>query len=56
VPKFVRAYADARQTIGDALAPRPISESVFDGHRLARELDSDDPMRPLPYLRERIAL
>jgi dimethylamine/trimethylamine dehydrogenase len=43
-------------SIGDAVAPRPISESVFDGHRLAREIDSDDPMRPLPYLRERIAL
>ena len=42
--------------IGYAVAPRPISESVFDGHRLAREIDSDDPMRPTPYERERIAL
>ena len=24
-----------------------------DGHRLAREIDSPDPSRPLPYLRER---
>jgi dimethylamine/trimethylamine dehydrogenase len=39
--------------IGDASAPRPISEAVFDGHRLAREIDSPDPTQPLPYLRER---
>ena len=39
--------------VGDAASPRPISEAVFDGHRLAREIDSADPARPLPYLRER---
>jgi dimethylamine/trimethylamine dehydrogenase len=39
--------------IGDAVAPRMISEAVFDGHRLAREIDSSNPARPLPYLRER---
>ncbi|MCZ3388202.1 MAG: NAD(P)-binding protein [Actinomycetia bacterium] len=50
------AGIEAVYAIGDAIAPRPISESVFDGHRLAREIDGDDPMRPLPYLRERIAL
>jgi dimethylamine/trimethylamine dehydrogenase len=50
------AGIEAIYSIGDAVAPRPISEAVFDGHRLAREIDSDDPMRPLPYLRERIAL
>ena len=53
---LVAAGIEAVYAIGDAVAPRPISESVFDGHRLAREIDSDDPMRPLPYLRERIAL
>jgi dimethylamine/trimethylamine dehydrogenase len=42
--------------IGDAVAPRPISEAIFDGHRLAREIDSGDPMQPLPYLRERSLL
>lgn len=46
------AGIEAVYAIGDAIAPRPISESIFDGHRLAREIDSDDPMRPLPYLRE----
>ena len=39
--------------IGDAVAPRMISEAIFDGHRLAREIDSADPAAPLPYRRER---
>jgi dimethylamine/trimethylamine dehydrogenase len=39
--------------IGDCVAPRLIADCVFDGHRLAREIDSPDPRRPLPYLRER---
>jgi len=39
--------------IGDAVAPRMISEAIFDGHRLAREIDSADPDRPATYLRER---
>jgi dimethylamine/trimethylamine dehydrogenase len=51
-----RAGVEAVYAIGDAVAPRHISEAVFDGHRLAREIDSADPMQPLPYLRERIAL
>jgi len=42
--------------IGDAVAPRMPSEAVFDGHRLAREIESDDPSVPLPFLRERPAL
>jgi dimethylamine/trimethylamine dehydrogenase len=50
------AGIEAVYAIGDAVSPGHISEAVFDGHRLAREIDSDDPMRPLPYLRERIAL
>lgn len=39
--------------IGDCVAPRIIAESIFDGHRLAREIDSPDPAIPLPYVRER---
>ncbi|HEY7631307.1 MAG TPA: FAD-dependent oxidoreductase [Thermoleophilaceae bacterium] len=39
--------------IGDASAPRMIVDSVFDGHRLAREIDSDNPAMPLPFIRER---
>ncbi len=50
------AGVEAVYAIGDAVAPRPISEAVFDGHRLAREIDSEDPMRPTPYQRERISL
>jgi dimethylamine/trimethylamine dehydrogenase len=38
--------------IGDALAPRLISEAIFDGHRLAREIDAEDPSQPALYLRE----
>ena len=34
--------------IGDAASPRWISESVFDGHRLAREIDLPDPSFPPP--------
>jgi dimethylamine/trimethylamine dehydrogenase len=39
--------------IGDAAAPRMIVDSVFDGHRLAREIDSPNPAMPLPFIRER---
>ncbi len=39
--------------IGDAAAPRVIAESIFDGHRLAREIDSPNPASPLPFIRER---
>ena len=39
--------------IGDALAPRLISEAVFDGHRLAMEIDGPDPAVPAAYRRER---
>ncbi len=37
--------------IGDAVAPRMTSEAVFDGHRLAMEIDSSDPAVPLPVNR-----
>jgi dimethylamine/trimethylamine dehydrogenase len=42
--------------IGDAVAPRLASETVFDAHRLARELDGADPSMPRPYERERVQL
>jgi dimethylamine/trimethylamine dehydrogenase len=47
-----REGIEAVHRIGDCLAPRTIAENVFDGHRLAREIDSLDPSTPLPYLRE----
>jgi electron transfer flavoprotein alpha subunit len=40
--------------IGDCVAPRLLSEAIFDGHRLAREIDCEDPEVALPYLRERV--
>jgi dimethylamine/trimethylamine dehydrogenase len=39
--------------IGDCVAPSLIAESVFSGHRLAREIDTEDPATPLPFIRER---
>jgi dimethylamine/trimethylamine dehydrogenase len=44
---------EAVYSIGDCVAPRLIADAIFDGHRLGREIDSPDPGRPLPYLRER---
>lgn len=38
--------------IGDCVVPRIIADCVFDGHRLAREIDTVDPAVPLPYIRE----
>jgi dimethylamine/trimethylamine dehydrogenase len=44
---------EAVYLIGDAAAPRMIVDSIFDGHRLAREIDSPNPALPLPFIRER---
>jgi dimethylamine/trimethylamine dehydrogenase len=47
---------EAVYRIGDCVAPRLISEAIFDGHRLAREIDAENPSVPLPYRRERLVL
>jgi dimethylamine/trimethylamine dehydrogenase len=47
------AGIEAVYRIGDCVAPRMISEAIFDGHRLAREIDGDDPAIALPFDRER---
>jgi len=39
--------------IGECVAPMLLSEVVFDGHRLAREIDSENPEVPKPFIRER---
>jgi dimethylamine/trimethylamine dehydrogenase len=39
--------------IGDCVAPRMISEAIFDGHRMAREIDGADPSIALLFDRER---
>ena len=41
--------------IGDCVAPRLLTDAVFDGHRLAREIDAADPATPLPTRREAFA-
>ena len=48
------AGVEALYRIGDCLAPRLLADVAFDGHRLGREIDSDHPAIPLPYLRERM--
>src|SRR3984893_13406823 len=48
------AGVEALYRIGDCLAPRLLADVSFDGHRLGREIDSDNPAIPLPYLRERL--
>ena len=47
------AGIEAVYRIGDCVSPRMISEAIFDGHRLAREIDAPDPSVPLPFDRER---
>ncbi len=42
--------------IGDCVAPRIPAEAIFDGHRLGREIDAENPAVPLPYRRERLVL
>jgi len=54
--KVAAAGISGLYCIGDAVAPRMISEAIFDGHRLAREIDQEDPAQPSPYKRERANL
>jgi dimethylamine/trimethylamine dehydrogenase len=44
---------EAVYRVGDCVAPQLIADAIFDGHRLAREIDAEDPAVPLPYVRER---
>ena len=47
------AGIEAVYRTGDCVAPRWLVDTVFDGHRLAREIDSPNPDVYLPTLRER---
>jgi dimethylamine/trimethylamine dehydrogenase len=38
--------------IGDCVVPRLIAEAIFDGHRLAREIDTANPAVAQPFIRE----
>jgi dimethylamine/trimethylamine dehydrogenase len=48
-----RSGIAALYAIGDCVSPRLLADCIFDGHRLAREIDSPNPARPLPFIRER---
>jgi dimethylamine/trimethylamine dehydrogenase len=48
------AGVEAVYRVGDCVAPRMLGDAIFDGHRLAREIDGPHPSVPLPYLRERL--
>ena len=49
--------AFALYRIGDCVAPRVFAaDAIFDGHRLAREIDAENPAVALPYRRERAVL
>ena len=39
--------------VGDCHAPQQLMNAIFDAHRLAREFDSPNPERFLPWIRER---
>ena len=39
--------------VGDCHAPQQLMNAIFDAHRLAREFDSPNPRRFLPWIRER---
>jgi dimethylamine/trimethylamine dehydrogenase len=39
--------------IGDCKAPMQANQAMWEGHRLAREFDSEHPAYPLPWIRER---
>ena len=48
------AGVEAVYRIGDCHSPRQqVADAIFDGHRLAQEIDTSDPSAPLPWIRER---
>jgi dimethylamine/trimethylamine dehydrogenase len=47
---------EAVYRIGDCVAPRILADVIFDGHRLAREIDSENPAIPRRHRRERPVL
>jgi dimethylamine/trimethylamine dehydrogenase len=50
---LAREGIEAVYRAGDCVAPRLIADAVFDGHRLAREIDGPHPQVALPWRRER---
>jgi dimethylamine/trimethylamine dehydrogenase len=50
--QFTQEGIEGLFRVGDCKVPLMVLDAVFDGHRLAREIDSADPATPLPYIRE----
>lgn len=50
--RLEREGIEAVYRVGDCVAPRMPADSIFEGHRLAREIDSANPAVALPFLRE----
>lgn len=49
-----QAGIEALYRVGDCFSPRLyVADAIFDGHRLGREIDTDNPAEALPYKRER---
>jgi dimethylamine/trimethylamine dehydrogenase len=42
--------------VGDCVEPRLVADAIFDGHRLARDIDTDDPRKFQPFMRENLKL
>lgn len=52
--RLEQAGIEALYRIGDCYAPRLyVADAIFDGHRLGREIDTENPAEALPYKRER---
>jgi dimethylamine/trimethylamine dehydrogenase len=51
-PGLADAGIESVYRAGDCVVPRVLADAIFDGHRLAREIDSANPERPLPFIRE----
>jgi dimethylamine/trimethylamine dehydrogenase len=55
--RLEEANISAVYRVGDCVAARPqVADAIFDGQRLAREIDSPNPMIPQPWIRESRAL
>ena len=65
--RLYRDLSDAREDLaregvgglyraGDCVEPRLIADAIFDGHRLAREIDTEDPAQFRPLLRENVTV
>jgi dimethylamine/trimethylamine dehydrogenase len=53
---LARAGIASLQAVGDCDVPSTIADAVYDGHRVARELDAPPAEPDLPFRREAIAL